>query len=58
MVDVFTKRKRSDVMSRIRGTGNKHTELRLIRIFRANGITGWRRGSKLPGRRIWPESAA
>ena len=47
MPDIFTKRKRSDVMSRIRGTGNKHTELRLIQIFRANGITGWRRGASL-----------
>ena len=50
MPDIFTKRKRSDVMSRIRGAGNKDTELRLIQIFRANGITGWRRGSKLPGK--------
>lgn len=47
MSDIFTKRKRSDVMSRIRGTGNKATELRLIQIFRANGITGWRRGCAL-----------
>lgn len=37
-------------MARIRGTGNRDTELRLVRIFRANGITGWRRRSKLPGR--------
>jgi DNA mismatch endonuclease (patch repair protein) len=37
-------------MSKIRGAGNKDTELRLIQIFRANGITGWRRGSKLPGK--------
>ncbi len=37
-------------MSRIRGAGNKGTELRLIEVFRARGITGWRRGSKLPGR--------
>jgi DNA mismatch endonuclease (patch repair protein) len=50
MPDIFTKRKRSGVMSLIRGTGNKATELRLIQIFRANGITGWRRGSKLPGK--------
>lgn len=28
-------------------TGNKDTELRLIQIFRANGITGWRRGCAL-----------
>ena len=37
-------------MSRIRGSGNKRTELRLIHIFRVAGITGWRRGSKLPGK--------
>lgn len=50
MSDIFTKRKRSEVMSRIRGSGNKATELRLIQIFRANSITGWRRGSTLPGK--------
>jgi DNA mismatch endonuclease (patch repair protein) len=43
MHDVFTKAKRSEVMSRIRGSGNKETELRLIAVFRAQGITGWRR---------------
>jgi len=37
-------------MRRVRSSGNKDTELRLIQIFRANGITGWRRGSKLPGK--------
>jgi DNA mismatch endonuclease (patch repair protein) len=37
-------------MSRIRGARNKDTELRLIHVFRSNGITGWRRGSKLPGK--------
>jgi len=37
-------------MSRIRGAGNKDTELRLIQVFRTSGITGWRRGSKLPGK--------
>jgi DNA mismatch endonuclease (patch repair protein) len=50
MPDVFTKAKRSDVMSRIRGNGNKTTELRLVDLMRAHGITGWRRGLKLPGR--------
>ena len=49
MSDVFTRRKRSEVMSRIRGTGNKDTELRLMQIFRANGITGWRRGCVIRG---------
>ncbi len=43
MPDVFTKAKRSDVMSRIRSRGNKATELALVRVFRAQGITGWRR---------------
>lgn len=50
MRDVFSSAKRSEVMSLIRGKGNKDTELRLIQIFRATGITGWRRGSKLSGR--------
>lgn len=36
-------------MSRIREAGNKDTELQLIQIFRANGLTCWRRGSKAPG---------
>ncbi len=43
MPDVFTKAKRSEVMSRIRGHGNKATELALLRLFRAHRITGWRR---------------
>ncbi len=43
MPDIFTKAKRSEVMSRIRGRGNKDTELALARIFRRHGITGWRR---------------
>jgi DNA mismatch endonuclease (patch repair protein) len=41
--DVFTKAKRSEVMSCIRGQGNKDTEFALIRVFRAHRITGWRR---------------
>jgi DNA mismatch endonuclease, patch repair protein len=41
--DVFTKSKRSEVMSRIRSRGNKATELALMRLFRMERITGWRR---------------
>jgi DNA mismatch endonuclease, patch repair protein len=37
-------------MSRIRGSGNKNTELRLISFFKAAQITGWRRGSRAIGR--------
>jgi len=36
-------------MAAIRSKGNKATELKLISIFRANGVTGWRRGQKIPG---------
>jgi DNA mismatch endonuclease (patch repair protein) len=43
MPDVFTKAKRSQVMSRIRGRGNKATEVALMLLFRREGITGWRR---------------
>lgn len=50
MPDVFTKAKRSEVMSRIRGRGNKETEIALARLFRADGITGWRRHTALIGK--------
>lgn len=43
MADIFTKDKRSEVMSRVRSRGNRDTELALIRVFRLLGITGWRR---------------
>ncbi|MBE0542358.1 MAG: very short patch repair endonuclease [Verrucomicrobia bacterium] len=47
MADVFTKAKRSEVMSRIRSRGNKDTELALARLLRANRISGWRRQKTL-----------
>ena len=50
MPDVFTKAKRSAVMSRIRGRGNKATELVLMQLFRQHGITGWRRNQKVFGK--------
>ena len=50
MPDVFTKAKRSVVMSRIRGRGNKDTELALAKIFRQYRITGWRRNQTLFGK--------
>ena len=43
MSDVFTKAKRSEVMSRIRSRGNKDTELALAKLLRRYRITGWRR---------------
>jgi len=43
MPDVFTKKRRSEVMSRIRSRGNRDTELVMVRVLRGLGITGWRR---------------
>jgi DNA mismatch endonuclease (patch repair protein) len=50
MTDIFTNAKRSEVMSRIRGHGNKATELALISLFRQHGITGWRRRQAVFGK--------
>src|ERR1017187_2713251 len=50
MSDVFTKAKRSEVMSRIHSRGNKDTELALAKLFRRNKITGWRRNQPVFGK--------
>lgn len=50
MPDIYSKEKRSGIMSKIRGAGNRATELRLIRIFKAASINGWRRKQNLTGR--------
>jgi DNA mismatch endonuclease (patch repair protein) len=50
MPDVFTPAKRSAVMSRIRSSGNRDTELRMIALFRTFGITGWRRQQNVFGK--------
>ena len=50
MTDVFSKEKRSEVMSKIRGFGNKETEIALIKIFRRHKIVGWRRRQKVFGK--------
>lgn len=50
MSDVFTKKKRSEVMSRIRGKGNKETEETIASLLRRNSIVGWRRHQPVFGR--------
>lgn len=51
MADIFTSKKRSEVMSAIRGKGNRNTELKTVSLFKKHGIVGWRRHSaRLPGR--------
>jgi len=50
MADVWTKERRSQVMSLVRGYGNKETELVLVKFFRRNKIKGWRRHASLFGK--------
>lgn len=50
MADIWNKKKRSEVMSLIRSSGNKDTELKLAAILRSAGIVGWRRHQPLLGR--------
>lgn len=50
MPDIFDKKTRSAIMSKVRSKGNKSTELRLIKLFKENGITGWRRNYSVEGR--------
>src|SRR6266536_6355924 len=50
MADIFTRTKRSAVMSRIRASGNRDTELRMIALFRQHGLTGWRRNAPVFGK--------
>lgn len=49
-MDIWPTAKRSEVMSRIRSSGNAATEGRLVAIFRSHGLTGWRRQWPLPGK--------
>lgn len=50
MADNISPAQRSAVMAAVRSTRNESTELRLVALLRSLGITGWRRGSRLPGR--------
>jgi DNA mismatch endonuclease (patch repair protein) len=50
MADIFSKAKRSKLMSRIRSHGNAATELRLISLMKDAGVTGWRRRYRLLGK--------
>jgi DNA mismatch endonuclease, patch repair protein len=49
-IDPLTAQERSRVMARVRSRGNASTELRTVRILRANRITGWRRHFPIKGR--------
>lgn len=49
MADVFSARKRSAIMARVRGRGNERTELALLSVLRCHNITGWRRHQRVFG---------
>ena len=49
MTDVYDAAKRSSVMRRVRSSGNKSTELKMIEIFSQMGLTGWRRHYPVKG---------
>jgi DNA mismatch endonuclease, patch repair protein len=53
MTDVFSKAKRSEVMSRIRSRGNRDTELALVHLLRAHKISGWRRHVRVAVESRW-----
>ena len=50
MTDTLTGIERSELMSRVRSSGNRATELRLATLMRKHRIHGWRRGALLPGK--------
>jgi DNA mismatch endonuclease (patch repair protein) len=50
MVDIFSKEKRSEIMKKVSPSGNKSTELRMIELFKANHVVGWRRNYNLIGK--------
>jgi len=50
MADIFDKNKRSEIMSKVKSSRNKSTELKLLQRFKDNKITGWRRNVKLFGK--------
>jgi DNA mismatch endonuclease (patch repair protein) len=49
MPDVFDQKTRSEVMKRVKSKGNKSTEMKMIKIFKENGIKGWRRNYPVKG---------
>ena len=50
MSDVFSKEKRSQVMKAVKSKNAKTTEMKMIEIFKEQGIKGWRRTYPLIGK--------
>lgn len=55
-MDVVDRQTRSQIMARVRSTGNRSTELAIIKVFRAYRISGWRRRWPIVGKPdfVWP----
>ncbi len=51
MADTLSRAARSALMAKVSGKGNASTELAMARVFRAEGLTGWRRQRRLTGGR-------
>ena len=49
MADIFDNEKRSEIMRKVKSKKNKSTELRLIEVFKKNGIAGWKRNYPVKG---------
>lgn len=49
-MDVFNKKKRSEIMKSVKSQKNKSTELKLIKLFKENKIKGWKRNYKIFGK--------
>ena len=50
MADMVNRAERSRIMAAVRSRGNKGTEMVLVGLLRAAGVTGWRRHGRILGR--------
>ena len=49
-MDTVNSKERSRIMAQVRASGNKSTELALLRILKNKGLKGWRRNSTIIGK--------
>lgn len=49
MSDVFSKEERSEIMRSVKSRNTKSTELAMVKLFKDNNITGWRRTYSVKG---------
>ena len=49
MTDVYSTSARTEIMKKVRSNNNKSTELKLIKLFKDNHITGWKRHYNVKG---------